>query len=75
MQMEFGRPDNRPTYIAIATVFSGFTGASVPVIAGYIADQYSYVSLFYIFAVIMVTASYLMYAKVLDPRKVSSYWS
>ena len=73
--MEFGRPDNRPTYIAVSTLISGMTGALVPIFAGFLADNYTYVTLFYIFGVFMVIASVLMFKIVNDPRKVSEYWS
>jgi MFS family permease len=73
--MEFGRPDNRPTYIAVSTLISGIAGASVPVLAGYLADSFSYVTLFYVFGAVMLAASIAMNRKVVDPRKVSDYWS
>jgi MFS family permease len=73
--MEFGRPDNRPTYIAVSTLISGIAGASVPVLAGFLAESYSYVTLFYVFGAVMLVAALLMNRKVMDPRKVNDYWS
>ncbi len=73
--MEFGRPDNRPTYIAVSTLISGLTSAAVPVFAGYVAENYTYVALFYLFASLMVTAAFFMNRKVIDPRDIREYWS
>jgi MFS family permease len=73
--MEFGRPDNRPTYIAVSTLISGITSAAVPVFAGYVAENYTYTALFYVFATLMVTAAFFMNRKVTDPRDVEEYWS
>ncbi len=74
LQMEFGRPDNRPTYIAVSTFISGIAGAGAPVFAGFLADRFNYVTLFYVFGSVMLLAAALMIIKVNDPRKVDTYW-
>jgi len=74
IQMEFGKPDNRPTYIATTTLIGGITGVLAPVLSGFIADRYSFVALFYLLGGLMLTAAVITSRKVTDPRRVPEYW-
>ncbi len=73
--MEFGQPANRPSYIATLTIVGTFTGVLGPILAGFIADQFSYITLFVVVAAVMLTAALLSHRMVTDPRKVKEYWA
>ncbi|MGI5839451.1 MAG: MFS transporter [bacterium] len=73
LQMEFGKPENRPTYIATTTFVAGVAGILGPILAGIIADRYSYVVLFYIVGGLMLVAAVATYLKVIDPRRMPEY--
>ncbi len=72
--MEFGRSDNRPSYIAISSIISGITGIVGPLAAGLIANQISFIALFYGIGMVILAAGILMISKVTDPREIKEYW-
>ncbi len=72
--MEFGHADNRPIYIAIASIISGLSGVVGPLAAGVIANQVSFTALFLVIGFIILIAGYLMKKTVTDPRDIPEYW-
>jgi MFS family permease len=72
--MEFGRPDNRPSYIAISSMISGVSGILGPMTAGLIASKFSFVALFYGIGIIVMLTSIIMHFTVTDPRHIEDYW-
>ncbi len=72
--MEFGRADNRPSYIALASIISGMMGMVGPLVAGFIANRGSFVFLFMLIGVIILAAGLIMNRKVVDPREIAEYW-
>jgi MFS family permease len=72
--MEFGHADNRPIYIAIASIISGLSGVVGPLAAGLIANRVSFTALFLLIGAIILTAGYFMRKTVTDPRDIPEYW-
>ena len=72
--MEFGRADNRPSYIALSSIISGVMGMFGPLVAGFIANQGSFVFLFILIGTIILSAGLFMKRKVIDPREIPEYW-
>ncbi len=66
--MEFGKPENRPTYIGIASGISSIGAFLAPLLAGAVAQQFSYNALFYLIGVSSVISFVLLQFFVVDPR-------
>ncbi len=69
--LEFGRPEDRPTYIGLANTIPGLTAAIAPVIGGWVASRASYQSAFLGGALFSVAALAVLHWSVTDPRKLS----
>jgi MFS family permease len=68
--MEFGKSENRPTYIGIASGISSVGAFLAPLLAGTVAQQYSYGALFYLIGVASIISFILLHFFVVDPRFV-----
>lgn len=75
LQMEFGKPEKRPSYIATTTLIAGITGVFGPILSGIVADRFSFVALFYLVGGLMLSAAVATRLKVTDPRQVPEYWA
>jgi len=71
--MEFGTPENRPTYIAVTTVLAGLAGMILPLAAGLFIDRFSYGPVFFAAGVIIFMAAAVLAGRVTDPRQVAEY--
>ncbi len=68
--MEFGKPESRPSYIGIANGVSAIGAFISPLLAGLIAETYSYNELFYFIGAASILSYILMRYYVIDPRFV-----
>ncbi len=67
--LEFSAPELRPTYIGIYNTASGIVFIFSPVLAGWLARQMGYPSLFWITAAITALGIALLVGLVRDPRR------
>ncbi len=70
--LEFGDPDDRPTYIGLANTIPGLTAAIAPMIGGWIASRTSYPHAFFSGALLSVAALAFLHWMVIEPRKLNS---
>ena len=70
LPLEFSKPQDRPTYIGLASTLPGIAGAVAPMVAGGMAAFTGYPALFLASAVISAGAFGLMRWVVKDPRHV-----
>ncbi|GEM_PF-971090 len=68
--MEFGRPENRATYIGIASGISAIGAFVAPLLAGTVAQRFSYNALFYMIGFSSILSFLLLRYLVIDPRFV-----
>lgn len=68
MVMNFASTDTRPTYIATANTFNMPVSAVSPLLAGWLAGQYGYSSLFVVLACFGLLGTLVMWTKVALPR-------
>jgi MFS family permease len=71
LPFEFSEPQNRPTYIGLASTIPGIAGTFAPLLAGALAGTIGYPPLFAITAVIAVIAWGMMKWMVRDPRHLA----
>jgi MFS family permease len=69
--LEFGPPNDRPTYIGLANTIPGLTAAVAPMIGGWIASHASYQSAFLGGALLSVAALACLRCLVIEPRKLT----
>jgi MFS family permease len=67
--LEFAPAERRPTYIGINNVIISPFLAFSPILGGYIADRYGYLSVFAISLIANVIGLAILYKRVEDPRK------
>jgi MFS family permease len=70
--MEFTEPDDRPTYMGLASTIPGLFAAIAPVIGGWIASRSTYRMTFLVAAILTLAAWAVLHWKVRDPRKTAS---
>ncbi len=73
MVFEFGDTAERPMRIAVVNSVSELANAIGPLLAGFVADAVSYKSLFGISILCTISALFLMYGRVTEPRKLSTH--
>lgn len=71
LPLEFSDPQNRPTFIGLASTVPGIAGAVAPILAGGLAGMIGYQWLFSISAVITAATFCLMHWLVKDPRHLN----
>ena len=67
--MEFTNPDDRPTYMGLASTAPGLFAAVAPMIGGWIASRASYRMTFLVAAIVTLAAWAVLHWLVRDPRK------
>jgi MFS family permease len=67
--MEFTKPDDRPTYMGLASTAPGLFAAVAPMIGGWIASRASYRMTFLVAAIVTLAAWAVLHWLVSDPRK------
>jgi len=72
LPLEFSEPQDRPTYIGLASTIPGIAGIIAPILAGVLAGLIGYPMLFAITAVIAIAAFGMMKWLVRDPRHLAS---
>ncbi len=72
LPLEFSAPQDRPTYIGLASTVPGIAGALAPMVAGGLATFTGYPALFLASALISALAFGMMRWGVRDPRHVGS---
>ncbi|MGI5839631.1 MAG: MFS transporter [bacterium] len=73
LNMEFGRPERRPTYIATTNVVSGIILSIAPAVAGYLADRIPFTTIFAATGCLMIAVALVIRRRVVDPRQVEAY--
>jgi len=73
LNMEFGRPERRPTYMATTNAVSGIIMSIAPVVVGFLADRVAYTAIFTVAGFIMITVALVISRRVVDPRLVETY--
>jgi MFS family permease len=68
LPLEFSKPQDRPTYIGLASTLPGIAGTFAPLLAGVLAGLVGYIPLFAITTVIAIAAYGMMKWLVRDPR-------
>ena len=66
--MEFTSPDDRPTYMGLASTVPGLFAAIAPVIGGWIASRATYRMTFLVAAILTLAAWAVLHWMVRDPR-------
>jgi MFS family permease len=66
--LEFSQPQDRPTYIGLASTIPGITGALAPILAGILASAVGYSIVFMISVFVAIGSLYCMHVLVRDPR-------
>jgi MFS family permease len=72
LPLEFSAPQDRPTYIGLASTLPGIAGAIAPLLAGALAGLIGYPLLFAVTAVIALAAYGMMKWLVRDPRHLNN---
>ena len=70
LPLEFSGPQNRPTFIGLASTLIGLAGIFSPLIGGTLAGIVGYPTLFSVSAVVAAIAFCMMHWLVLDPRHI-----
>jgi MFS family permease len=71
LPLEFSEPQDRPTYIGLASTIPGIAGTVAPILAGVLASAFGYQSLFAVTTVIAIVALGMMKWLVRDPRHLA----
>jgi MFS family permease len=71
LPLEFSAPQDRPTYIGLASTLIGVAGTIAPLLAGILASTIGYPMLFISTTVIAIVAFGMMKWLVLDPRHLA----
>jgi MFS family permease len=66
--MEFGTPDDRPTYLGLANTIPGIFAAVGPVIGGWIATRAAYPATFITAGFLSMLSLLTLHHKVREPR-------
>ena len=73
MVFEFGDAAQRPMRIAVVNSVAELSNAIGPLVAGFVADAVSYKSVFIISILCIISALYMMYTRVTEPRNLQSH--
>lgn len=72
MSLEFGKEEERPTYVGMANTLVAPAGIIAPFIGGLLADSFSYSVTFFTSASLALLASIILMLLVSDPKKSTS---